>query len=603
MGTIERTDVELVEASRRGELEAFGHLVARYQHVVCAVGYSSTGDRVLGEDVAQETFLAAWRQLDRVRDVMRLRPWLCGIARNLGRKAKKRTHREQPGEPDDRAAATPNAFDELARGDTERIVRDALARVPDSYREVLVLYYCEDQSIREVAETLGLSEDAAMQRLSRGRRYLADSVTSLVERSLKATRPRRDLVAAVLGAIAAFAIPSRVDASPVQAKGSTMLKFTLAASAIAVTGATSYLLLRGSGSGNGSAPTAAVHAAKPLLHYGHGPARPPTLGPTSPHHTTPARQTAVGDLGLLPADSDLVFGVDMARIQHSALWQTFVAPAIANAPGLHEFETDCGFDPLASLSSVSIGVKGLGDGTTNFGTIVIHGFDKTKVMGCLQDKGMAAADKGTITIDGDVVLLAPDAGRGPIAGFTFIDNTTALLVFRPDPITRADVEKAAAGGSGLAASPAFAELLANINTDDPIWLVIAPSSPIFPVMNAEIAKHADLQMHALYGSIDITDSIIVQAGFRLASADQVAKLVAEVQPKIDKLVADGTLPQYFDQLDVNADGNDVIVGMAANTLQLVNIAKAGALQVDGTAATPNAPGTFSLGVDVPVPVD
>ena len=152
MGTIEKTDVELVEASRRGELDAFGHLVARYQDVVCAVGYSSTGDRVLGEDVAQDTFIAAWRQLDRVRDVMRLGPWLCGIARNLGRKARSARAASSSASTTSRARATPSAFDELARGDTERIVRDALARVPETYREVLVLYYREDRSIRDVAE-------------------------------------------------------------------------------------------------------------------------------------------------------------------------------------------------------------------------------------------------------------------------------------------------------------------------------------------------------------------------------------------------------------------------------------------------------------------
>ena len=74
MGMIARSDGELVEASLRGEHEAFGHLVARYQDVVCAVSYSSTGDRGLSEDVAQETFIAAWSQLDRLRDTVRLRP-------------------------------------------------------------------------------------------------------------------------------------------------------------------------------------------------------------------------------------------------------------------------------------------------------------------------------------------------------------------------------------------------------------------------------------------------------------------------------------------------------------------------------------------------
>ena len=95
MGHIARTDAELVEASRRGEREAFGHLVTRYQDLVCAVSYSSTGNWALSEDVAQDTFIAAWRQLGQLREVDRLRAWLCGIARNLARKARKRGVHEE----------------------------------------------------------------------------------------------------------------------------------------------------------------------------------------------------------------------------------------------------------------------------------------------------------------------------------------------------------------------------------------------------------------------------------------------------------------------------------------------------------------------------
>ena len=73
MGRITGTDRELVLASRRGETAAFGALIERYQGVVCAVTYSRTGDRSLSEDVAQEAFIAAWRQLDRLRDSVKLR--------------------------------------------------------------------------------------------------------------------------------------------------------------------------------------------------------------------------------------------------------------------------------------------------------------------------------------------------------------------------------------------------------------------------------------------------------------------------------------------------------------------------------------------------
>src|SRR5262245_1138177 len=217
MGDIARTDAELVEASRRGEREAFGHLVSRYQDIVCAVSYSSTGNWALSEDVAQDTFIAAWRQLGQLREVGRLRSWLCGIARNLARKAHKRTDHETV--TDELPAPDANPFDATAQAEVERVVRDALARVPDTYRETLVLYYCENQSVREVAGALGIAEAAAMQRLTRGRRYLADGVNELVERSLRSARRSKNLAVAVVAALP-LASSSRVDAST-QPEGST----------------------------------------------------------------------------------------------------------------------------------------------------------------------------------------------------------------------------------------------------------------------------------------------------------------------------------------------------------------------------------------------
>jgi RNA polymerase sigma factor (sigma-70 family) len=457
MGTIGRTDVELVQASLRGEHEAFGHLVARYQDVVCAVSYSSTGDRGLSEDVAQETFIAAWSQLDRLRDTLRLRPWLCGIARNLGRKARKRKRREELTDGDDHVADG-NPFDDAAREQVARVVREALARIPEGCREVLVLYYREDQSIREIAETLGTSEVAVMQRLSRGRRYLADSITELVERSLRGERRRRDLVAAVLASIAAISIPSRVDASPL--KGSTMMKLALAASAVAVVGTVTYFGV--------TAKAPKSQGTPPALHFGGGKlglAHAPALGPTAAPRQIQSRSVAQSDLALLPADSDAVIGFNFAQVRQSTLWQRFVAPQLAQDDGIREFTTLCGFDPLASLGSVSLGLKGLGSNGSMSGTIVIHGFDKTKAMTCFDQHGVADAEKeGTkVTIDGGVVLIShPDQQ----AGFTFVDDTTAVIVLGPEAATKEGVLRVAAGGGTLATSSAFAETLSYVNTDD-----------------------------------------------------------------------------------------------------------------------------------------
>jgi RNA polymerase sigma factor (sigma-70 family) len=284
MGNVAMTDAELVEASRRGERDAFGVLVSRYQDVVCAVSFSSTGNWATSQDVAQDTFIAAWRQLGQLREVSRLRAWLCQIARNLARKARQRTDREELDNDREIVAQGDDPFSATAQAEVDRVVREALARIPDRYRETLVLYYCENRSIREVAATLGIAEDAATQRLSRGRRYLAQGVNELVERSLssQATRdPKKDLRMAVLAAL------PHVE-TPAPPRGSTMLKLAIATVLTAAVGTTAAVVVHEKSSttkpnaplvaSKVETPNGAVHAVQP-------PAIPPTAAAwrTRPH--------------------------------------------------------------------------------------------------------------------------------------------------------------------------------------------------------------------------------------------------------------------------------------------------------------------------------
>jgi RNA polymerase sigma factor (sigma-70 family) len=248
------SDAELLEASLRGERAAFGTLVERYQSLVAAVSYSRTRDSSLSEDVAQETFLAAWRQLDQLREPRRLGAWLCGIARNVARKARRKSGRELPSDTP-QAVARDNPFEAVAEAEAERVVGEALGRVPDTYRDVLVLYYREQRPARDIAELLGLSEAAVMQRLTRGRQYLADGVHALVETSLRKTsrRSRRDLAAAVVASLPPMG--PRVAPSP---HGGTMIvKVALAAAAFTALGTTAYVVH----SRSGSSPVAPVAAA------------------------------------------------------------------------------------------------------------------------------------------------------------------------------------------------------------------------------------------------------------------------------------------------------------------------------------------------------
>ncbi len=308
-----RSDAELLEASRRGERDAFGALIERYQGVVSAVTYSRTGDHALSEDVAQDTFIAAWHQLGQLREPGRLRSWLCGIARNLARKARRRSAREAPLE---RVLVFEgaNPFDHAAEAESGRVVRDALLRVPETYRDVLVLYYRDQRSVRDVAVALGLTEAAVLQRLARGRQYLADGVTDLVERALRTPRTTRNLAALVLAALPAAIAPSRADAAT-SPHGGTMIKLAIIAAATTLAGGTAYVVhTRAAASPPAAiaAPTAGPAAARHLAAVPSG----PSIVATPPGPSVPARAPAAGDRVPDPEDMPML---DRATIERTGL--------------------------------------------------------------------------------------------------------------------------------------------------------------------------------------------------------------------------------------------------------------------------------------------
>jgi RNA polymerase sigma factor (sigma-70 family) len=311
-----RSDADLVAAARRGERAAFGALVERYQSVVCAVTYSRTGDRALSEDVAQDTFLAAWSQLDKLRDVGRLRAWLCGIARNLAGKARRRSARETVVDQVVAASSDMTPFDQVSEAQSERLVRDALARVPETYREVMVLYYRDNRSLREVAATLGLTEAAALQRLSRGRAHLADGLTRLVERSLRSQHVQRNLVAGVLAGLAALA-PSHAAATP-NSSGGSMIKLAVAAATVLAAGTATYATLSPSTAPSMRPPaasTAVVAAARAES------TSPPPVTATAPTPASPPAGTLSAPSALASPAPEPLPRIDAGTIARLGLHQ------------------------------------------------------------------------------------------------------------------------------------------------------------------------------------------------------------------------------------------------------------------------------------------
>jgi hypothetical protein len=96
------------------------------------------------------------------------------------------------------SAGSPTPLDTIVERERDGEVATALRRLPQRYREPLVLFYYEQCSVREVATALAMHESAAMQRLSRGRRKLGEVLATRVEHVLESRKTRAAVVAAVL---------------------------------------------------------------------------------------------------------------------------------------------------------------------------------------------------------------------------------------------------------------------------------------------------------------------------------------------------------------------------------------------------------------------
>ena len=103
-------------------------------------------------------------------------------------------------------APEPLPSDQTISKEETAILWRSLERIPETYREALVLFYREHQSVERVAEVLDLSEDAVKQRLSRGRKLLQEEFLAFVQGALERTNPGQLFTLSVVSALPHFTV-------------------------------------------------------------------------------------------------------------------------------------------------------------------------------------------------------------------------------------------------------------------------------------------------------------------------------------------------------------------------------------------------------------
>jgi RNA polymerase sigma-70 factor (ECF subfamily) len=164
--------------AQQGRTEAFTEIVRAYQRPVYRIAYGLTRNAADADDLAQETFLRAWKAIGTFRVGEPLFPWLSRICVNLAYSLHRRRKRrpETPLEPLVEAGrqwgVDDDPADHAARGEEAGRMREAFGELKPEHQSVLVLRAVEGLSYDEIARALGVPVGTVMSRLSRARAEL-----------------------------------------------------------------------------------------------------------------------------------------------------------------------------------------------------------------------------------------------------------------------------------------------------------------------------------------------------------------------------------------------------------------------------------------------
>ncbi len=187
---MEASEHALVERARDGDHDAYGVLVERHSRAVFRLAYRITGQEQDAEDVVQEAFLRAYRQIGRFESRSSFGTWLYRIAVNCAHdliRTRPRFSSRSSG-PDDQGEA-PEIADVSAGANPERVlasreidrrVREGLDTLSDLERSAFILRHFEGLSIAEIGESLGLGPSAAKHSIFRAVQKMRRNVEPLM---------------------------------------------------------------------------------------------------------------------------------------------------------------------------------------------------------------------------------------------------------------------------------------------------------------------------------------------------------------------------------------------------------------------------------------
>jgi RNA polymerase sigma-70 factor, ECF subfamily len=194
------TDEELVARSRTGDMDSFNQLILRWERPIYALAYRVIGQEEDARDVAQETFLRAFRALPGFKGQAKFSSWIYRIALNLCRdwiRRKKRTPVSQLPEDVDLSelaaeqGPTESVEELVARRELSAVVEEAMTLLPEEQRTAVILKEYHGMTFQEIADLQGCPLSTVKTRLYQGlsvlRKHLKARMPSPMEQAVRRT--------------------------------------------------------------------------------------------------------------------------------------------------------------------------------------------------------------------------------------------------------------------------------------------------------------------------------------------------------------------------------------------------------------------------------
>lgn len=164
----------LIKNLKKGREDAYRQIVEEYGNRLLRTCYLILKDREEAEDVVQETFIKVFQKIDSFMEDSRLYTWIYTIALNLSRDRLRK--KKDILTLEDEWIGNIDVEYEVEKGIDRDLLRKELFEINSLYREVLVLFYFEELSIKEISNLLNEKEGTIKSKLSRGRYILKESL-------------------------------------------------------------------------------------------------------------------------------------------------------------------------------------------------------------------------------------------------------------------------------------------------------------------------------------------------------------------------------------------------------------------------------------------